>query len=132
MSNLLLNLRLTALNEVGVAKMKKDGKAVECIVIPIEKNNIVMSGNHAYLNLVAWENSKLKDGKSHLIKPSITKEQRESLSADELKNIPIIGDVKTMDGGSSTQSKPSVVYTYDDGEEDMPSAQSNDDNFLPF
>ena len=107
--NQLINVRLNALADVGkVVLTKPNGDKVECIAIPIDKNfiNKSQSGDY-YLNLIAWASDKLKDGKTHLIKQSVSANIRSLMTKDEINGLPILGDVKPME----TEAKEMATYT---------------------
>jgi hypothetical protein len=110
MSNYLINLRLSALEGVGTTKLNNGKENVECLVIPVKSNHLsITERGDVFLNLVAWESNKLKDGKTHLLKQSLSKEVREGMTKEDIQNLPILGDVKTME--ESAPSKPMVTYS---------------------
>lgn len=126
MSNQLINIRLSALNEVGKVSLKRpNGDMVECIAIPIEKNCISKSQNgDYYLNLIAWGSDKLKDNKTHLIKLSIPENVRSLMTQEEINGLPILGDVKPL------VPKAKEIETYTAVVEAEPAKEESDD--LPF
>jgi hypothetical protein len=79
---------------------------VECLVIPIEKNRLFIGDKGVYLDLIAFEIEKPKtDSKdTHLVKQSFSKEVRESIGEDELKKMPILGNLQVW--SESTESTP--------------------------
>ncbi|MDR1346822.1 MAG: hypothetical protein LBJ63_00090 [Prevotellaceae bacterium] len=87
-----------------------------CVCIPIDENSLFVSEfGGIYLSLAAWENSKLKNGKTHLIKPFIPKPKRDLMSQDELKNLPVVGDVKPVEQKKETpKSEPEQTTPVDD------------------
>lgn len=125
--NQLINVRLTALSEVGKVNLTKpNGEKIECIAIPIEKNFINKSQNgDYYLNLIAWGSDKLKDGKTHLIKMSLPETVRNLMSKDEINALPILGDVKPLE----PKVKEMETYTATVEVEEEPAKDSDD---LPF
>ena len=72
--------------------------AVECLVIPIEKNKLFVGEKGVYLDLIAFEidptkrNADNKD--SHLVKQSFSKEVREEMGEEVLKSLPILGNLQ--------------------------------------
>ena len=123
--NQLISLRLTALEGAGKVALKGKNGMVDCLVIPLDANHITKSANgDYYLNMIAWENSKLKDGKTHLIKQSLSKEVREKMSDEQIKNMPILGDVKNME----PKEKEIESYSVEQPVQDEP--EKEDD--LPF
>lgn len=79
---------------------------VECIVIPIQKNKLFVGEKGVYLDLIAFEitNKKSESKDTHLLKQSFSKEVREAMSEDELKNLPILGGLQVWDG--QTEAEP--------------------------
>jgi hypothetical protein len=109
MNNFFVKINLAELKHKIQKKKTKDGNEIECLVIPIDQNNLYHSkekGN-VYLDLVAWENNN-KEYNSHILKQSLPKEVREKMSEEELKEQPIVGNMKPMSGGGAP-SKPSSV-----------------------
>lgn len=69
---------------------------VECLVIPIAKNNLFIGDKGVYLDLIAFEIDKPKEGSkdTHLVKQSFSKEVREAMSEEQLKSLPILGNLQ--------------------------------------
>lgn len=116
MSNFSTKLNLTGLKHV-VRKMKgKDGHEVDVLILPIAANNLYAGKEGAfYLDLSHFE---LKDGPSkygdtHLVKQNLPKEIRDTMSEDEIRAMPILGNSRPFGVGTSAQSA-----VYDDGGED--------------
>lgn len=93
-----LKLDLAKLNKVGVANITgKTGDKVKCVLIPVDENNIFLSEKGGiYLDLACFELRKENYGQSHLIKASLTEEQRKSMTDEEKNQMPIIGALKPM------------------------------------
>lgn len=93
-----LKLDLAKLNEVGVANITgKSGNKVKCVVIPVEENNIFLSEKGGvYLDLACFELKKENYGQSHLVKPSLSEEQRKTMTEEERNALPIVGALKPM------------------------------------
>ena len=93
-----LKLDLAKLKKVGVANITgKTGNKVKCVVIPVEENNIFLSEKGGvYLDLACFALKEEKYEQSHLVKPSLTKEQRERMTDEEKNAIPIVGALKPM------------------------------------
>jgi len=92
-------LNLAKLDHVLMMKKAKSG-IMECIVIPIEKNNLFKSDKgNVYLDLIAFDLKEPKDGQTHLVKQSLSKAKREAMSKEELNEMPILGSLNTNIGG---------------------------------
>ena len=65
----------------------------ECLVIPIEKNKLFIGDKGVYMDLIAFEidpakrTNESKD--THLVKQSFSKEIRDAMTEDELKELGI-------------------------------------------
>jgi len=96
--------------------------AVECLVIPIEKNKLFVGEKGIYLDLIAFEidpakrNAESKD--THLVKQSFSKEAREEMGEDELKSLPILGNLQVWSG--TVESEPVSSNELQPEEDDLP------------
>lgn len=90
----LMNLHAVKRFEKGAAGL------VECLIIPIEKNKLFIGEKGVYLDLVAFEiTNKKNDSKdTHLIKQSLSKEERELMTDEAIKAMPILGNLCVMEG----------------------------------
>lgn len=112
--------KLNLLNLHGVVKMiKGQSGMVECLVIPLEINSLFKGEKGIYLDIIAFEvdpakrNAESKD--THLIKQSFPKDVRDLMSDDDLKKLPILGNLQVW--GEGTGSAP-VSSSQTLGEED--------------
>lgn len=98
MDNFLISVQLTRLDGVGRVLLKgKDGKKIDCLAIPIERNYLSVSQtNEVYLNAIAWGNDSLKNSQTHLLKQSYPKEIADKMTIEQKRAVPIIGNVKPM------------------------------------
>lgn len=93
---------------------------VECVVIPVEKNKLFIGKNGVYLDLIAFEitNKKSESKDTHLLKQSFSKEVREAMSEQELKDLPILGGLQVWDG--QTEAEPVSTMAVQDEKDDLP------------
>ena len=95
---------------------------VECLVIPIQKNNLFVGEKGVYLDLIAFEvdpakrNADSKD--THLIKQSFSKEVREKMTDEQLKALPILGNLQVW--GERTEAEPLSSNVVQDEASDVP------------
>lgn len=115
--------KLNLLNLHGVVKMiKGQSGMVECIVIPLEINSLFKGEKGIYLDIIAFEvdpakrNAESKD--THLIKQSFPKDVRDLMSEDDLKKLPILGNLQVW-GESSGSAPVSSSQTLSE-EDDLP------------
>lgn len=98
--------------------------------MPIEDNHLFESVNEdgspkaVYLDLNAFALREAKYEKTHLIKQSLPKEIRESMTKEQLDAMPILGGMKPLVNPSSANAATTS---------NVPFAQSmEDDSDLPF
>lgn len=103
-----------------IKKMKGQSGEIECLVIPIKDNNLFKGEKGIYLDLIAFEvKEKKADSKdTHLIKQSLSKEVRESMSEEDLKSMPILGNLSVW--GENNQSDPVSSSVTTNEEDDLP------------
>jgi len=119
MSKILGKINLMQLTSV-IKKMKGQSGDVECIVIPIESNNLFKGEKGLYLDLIAFElKEKKNDSKdTHLVKQSLDKVTRELMTDEELKAMPILGNLRVWDDNFESESKSSMEVQ--DESDDLP------------
>lgn len=90
----LLNLHCSRMN------MKSKSGILECLVIPIEKNQLFIGEKGIYLDIIAFEIKNKKEGikDTHLVKQSFSKEVRELMPKEVLDAIPILGSLQISNG----------------------------------
>lgn len=97
------SLNLAAMKYVIMEKRGESGM-IKGMFIPIEANHLQEhSSGGVYLNIVAFEMKEPKDFATHIVKQSFTKKEREALGEDVIKELPILGNLKT------TSSAPAAV-----------------------
>ena len=101
MSNYTISIELTRFSGAGTAMLKnQEGKPVKCLVLPIEENSLFQGDRGGiYASFVCWENGKLKDGKTHLVKQSLPRERRQAMTEQQLRDLPVFGSMKPMQAG---------------------------------
>lgn len=92
----MITLKINMLElKCSVKKMKAKSGEIDCLVIPIELNNLFVGEKGVYLDIVGFELKNPKEGSrdTHLLKQSFSKEIREKMTDDELKAVPILGNL---------------------------------------
>lgn len=106
----------------SVKKMKGKSGEIDCLVIPIELNHLFKGEKGIYLDIIAFElekkNADQKD--THLIKQSLNKEVRESMSEEALKAMPILGNLTVWGEGSRSEPEPKMNMEATTEEDDLP------------
>ena len=95
MANIIAKINLRRLQSAQLKLKGKNGNMVECVVIPIDANNLVRGEKGVYLDMIGFE---LKDRKpdrkdTHMVKQSLSKEQLEKMTDEEKNALPILGNM---------------------------------------
>jgi hypothetical protein len=100
-------LDLTKLKSVTQWQKGKTGP-IECIIIPIDENNLYRGKNGIYLDLTGFEIRNPKEGQkdTHILKQSLPKEVYEVLTDEEKKALPILGNAFITDVQTSSAPPP--------------------------
>lgn len=94
MGRISTKINLAALKNAAIITSGKN-KDVDCILIPIEQNNLFRSEKGAvYLDLIGFETpvDKRKGKDTHLVKQSLSKDIQDKMTEDEKKAMPILGN----------------------------------------
>jgi hypothetical protein len=104
--------KLNLLNLQVVKRFEKSASGmVECLIIPIEKNKLYIGEKGVYLDLVAFEIKEPKaDSKdTHIVKQSLAKDIRESMTDEQLRAMPILGNLSVWSGGGEKEPVSSTT-----------------------
>lgn len=110
-----LTTKINLMNIPGAVKMAlpaQDGSNVECLVIPINNGYLFNGEKGVYMNTVTAQRKTPSYGWTHSVKISATTEFYKTLTDEQRKAIPFIGDAKPMGeggGGTSQVTEPPVV-----------------------
>lgn len=118
MSNFSTKLNLAALKH-SRKLMKGQSGEIDCLIIPINQNNLFLGEKGLYLDLYHIELKNPKEGQTntHLVKQNLPKELYETMSDDEKMAMPILGSSK--------------VWVPTSNEAALVDAQAEDDD-IPF
>ena len=113
----------------GVLNIKGRSETKRCLVVPIEDNHLFESVNEdgspkaVCLDLNAFALREPKYEQTHIVKQSLPKDVRESMTKEQLDAMPILGGMKPLVNPSANAATASNV----------PFAQpTEDDSDLPF
>lgn len=98
-------------------------KGTKAIVIPIEQNKLFEGEKGVYLDIVGFEFEDKSDKKykdTHLLKQSFSKEEREKMTDEELKALPILGNARVGNSGGYSEAPPKGPDTVAASEDDLP------------
>lgn len=94
MARISTKINLRQLKHIVKKMKRKNGTEVDCLIIPIKENNLYQSEKSVFLDLIGFdfENSIEGSKDTHLVKQSLPKELLESMSDDQKKALPILGN----------------------------------------
>lgn len=114
------------LKNACIISVKGKNATKKGIFIPIEENDLYVSMDESlkpkgvHLGLSSWElKEKGQYGDTHLLKQSFSKDFRETMSEEELKNSPIIGNMKPIEKTNDV-SNVSATEVQVSGDDDLP------------
>ena len=110
-----LNIKLNLQNLHSVCRFEKGTAGmVECLIIPLEKNYLFKGEKGIYLDLSAFELKEKKDNRTHLVKQSFPKEVFKSMTEEQKRAMPILGDISTWEHVEPEPVSSSVPLLPDD------------------
>lgn len=117
MPNFSTKLNLAALHHSRKILKGQSGD-IDCLIIPINANNLFKGEKGLYLDLTHIEIKNPAEGQtdSHLVKQNLPKEVYEKLTEDERKKLPIMGNSRVWGGN---QNEPALVEPLED-DDDLP------------
>ena len=125
MSMITGSINLAALKYVLMTKKDKNGQPLKGMFIPLEVNKLQEhESGGIYLNLVAFDMKEAKEWATHILKQSFSKEIREQIGDEKMKDLPILGNLKTSGSAPVAADNNAANGEVVDGD-------SEDDN-LPF
>ena len=127
MGNISIKINLKQLKHVERELKGAAGKPVKCLVIPIKENNFFEGEKGTYLDLTAIEiKNKVGNSKdTHLVKQSLEKELYNSMSTEQQRAMPILGNAilwgrQEAEPQTSSSFSDSAVDKYDEDFDDLP------------
>lgn len=123
MANFSIKTDLLKLKGAFVTNLKGKTATKRCLIIPVDDAGLFIGEKGVYLNLTAIEMQNPKFSDTHCIKPDIPKEQREAMTPEEQKAVPIIGGLHAIEVKQQTMNVSGTL-----GQE----AFSENDDDLPF
>jgi hypothetical protein len=122
MSNFSISIDLLKIQGAFLRNLKGKTATKKCIIIPVEEHQGLYVGEKGcYLNLTAIEMREPKYRDTHCIKPNLPKDEREAMTEEEQRALPILGGLHAIEahqqevGGQVDAS--SIIDT---SEDDLP------------
>lgn len=136
MANISSRINLTLLKHARREMKGQGGKKIDCLIIPIDENHLYKGEKGVYLDLTSIEikdKSKQAPGQkdTHLIKQSFSREFYDTLTDEQKKAFPILGN--TIDWSKVAPSEPQPMQSSDLSQSAVDQYQDNEENYdLPF
>lgn len=98
MSNYSISIDLLKIQGAFLRNLKGKTATKKCIIIPVEEHQGLYVGEKGcYLNLTAIEMREPKYCDTHCIKPNLPKDEREAMTEDEQRALPILGGLHAIE-----------------------------------
>ena len=96
-TNFGIKIDLLKLKGAFMRNLKGQTATKRCLIIPVDDcDGIFLGEKGCYLNLTAIEMQNPQFNDTHCIKPDIPKEQREAMTPEEQKAVPIVGGLRAI------------------------------------
>ena len=121
--NYSISINLSRLAGAVFTNLKGKTATKRCLVIPIDDAGLYAGEKGIYLDLVAYEQRDAKYGNTHLVKRSISKAEREAMTEEQRRAVPILGDMKELKpvAMQPTMEMQGAQFVSDDGTvDDLP------------
>ena len=118
-----ISINLSRLAGAVFTNLKGKTATKRCLVIPIDDAGLYAGEKGIYLDLVAYEQRDAKYGNTHLVKRSISKAEREAMTDEQRRAVPILGDMKELKPADvqPTMEMQGAQFVSDDGTvDDLP------------
>ena len=95
--NFSIKVGMMKLNGAFLKNLKGNTATKRCLIIPVDDNDCMFVGEKdVYLNLTAIEVENPQYGDTHCVKPDIPKEKREQMTHEQLRETPILGNMRRL------------------------------------
>ena len=123
MSNFGIKIDCLKLKGAFLRNLQGKTSPKRCLIIPVDEcDGMFLGEKGCYLNLTAIEMQEPKYSDTHCIKPDIPREQREAMTEEEQRNIPILGGMHAIERKQQSMNVGTTI-----GQEAFA-----DDDDLPF
>ena len=89
-----IKIDLKKLANASLVNLKGKTATKRCLVIPVDDANLFVGERGIYLDLTAYPYNDKNGNPKHLVKQSFSKEVFHSFTEDEIKALPILGDIE--------------------------------------
>lgn len=98
MSNYSIKIDCLKLKGAFLRNLKGNTATKRCLIIPVDDcDGMYLGEKGCYLSLTGIEMQEPKYSDTHCVKVDIPKEQRDSMTEEQLRNIPIIGGMRAIE-----------------------------------
>lgn len=120
-TNFGIKIDLLKLKGAFMRNLKGQTATKRCLIIPVDEcDGIFLGEKGVYLNLTAIEMQNPQFNDTHCIKPDIPKEQREAMTPEAQKAIPILGGLRAIKVEQSQMNVSGTLGQEAFGDDDLP------------
>lgn len=122
MSNFSISIDLLKIQGAFLRNLKGKTATKKCIIIPVEEHQGLYVGEKGcYLNLTAIEMREPKYRDTHCIKPNLPKDEREAMTEEEQRALPILGGLHAIEAHQQeVWGQVDASSIIDTSEDDLP------------
>lgn len=121
MSNFGMKIDLLKLKGAFLRNLQGKTSTKRCIIIPVDDcDGMYLGEKGCYLSMTAIEMQEPRYNDTHCIKPDIPKERRETMSDEEICNIPILGGMRAVERKQPTMTVTGTFTPNNFDEDDLP------------
>jgi len=122
MSNFSISIDLLKIQGAFLRNLKGKTATKKCIIIPVEEHQGLYVGEKGcYLNLTAIEMREPKYRDTHCIKPNLPKDEREAMTEEEQRALPILGGLHAIEAHQQeVGGQVDASQIIDTSEDDLP------------
>lgn len=119
MANFSIKVNLLKLTGAFVSNIKGKTSTKRCVVIPVDDSRLFVGEKGVYLNLTAIEMREARYDETHCLKLDLGKEERETMTEEEIRTMPILGGLKPIER-RSTEMPFNTSIDVSESEDDLP------------
>lgn len=119
--NFSIRIDLLKIKGAFMRNLKGKQETKRCLIIPVDDaDGFYVGEKGCYLNMAAIEMQEPKYKDTHFIKPELPKEQRETMTEEELHAVPIIGSLHPIEAKQATMNVQGTIDGNDFEDNDLP------------
>lgn len=123
MSNYSMRVDLKKVRGAFVCRIQGNTTAKACLCIPLDSEDIFAGDKGVYLDLNAYETQQSQYGDTHMLRVRLNKERYNTLTEEQRRAVPIVGNMRPMQGEVERQAEAApmaVAAKLNDEDDDLP------------